>query len=384
MKPIGLLYVFLFSALVVIPMPVLAADIRIGENISVNSNEYISSNLYVSGAQVTVSGTTQKDAVLAGGKVIVNGPVFGDVLVAGGTIDVLDKVSGDVRVLGGHVTVAGFVQGDVVAVGGRIQLLPGSSVSGDLIVVGGSIELEGTINGFVRLYGGEAVINALIGGPLSIRAGDTVSFGKDAVVGSSLTYSAPEEASVHESARLGENISFTPLDIPARALGPTGVGAVLAAAAVVILAVKLLTGLVTAVALVMIFPKFSRTVVTDAVDDFWKTLGIGFIAVVVTPVAILILAVTIVGLMAAGIIAILYSLAVILSGVYAGILLGSLLSKWIRKELAVSWKWTLLGTLLLFFIAILPLVGWIAAFVLFLAAFGSLGRTLYRRAFEDA
>lgn len=375
---------FVFTLFALVPLSALASDIRIGEDVSVNSNESISSNLYAAGAQVTLSGTEERDAVVAGGRVIVNGPVAGDVLAFGGTIDVLDRVSGDVRIAGGQVTVAGSVAGDVIIAGGRIHLLPGSSVSGDVIIVGGNIELEGAVNGSVRLYGGTVVVNALLGGPLFIRAGDSVSFGENAVVGSTLAYSAPEEAFTHESAVLGDDVSFTPLDIPTRALGPTGIGAVLAAAAGVILAVKLLTGVVTAVALVMVFPKFSRTVALGAISDFWKSLGIGFIALVVTPAAIMILALTIAGFMAAMMIMVVYVLFLLLSALYAGIILGALIAKRVKKEHAVSWKWALAGTLLLFLISLVPFAGWLTTFVFFLAALGSLGRTFYHRAFEAA
>lgn len=138
------------------------------------------------------------------------------------------------------------------------------------------------------------------------------------------------------------------------------------------------------VALVLVFPKFSRTIVEKAFDNFWKSVGIGFIGFVVTPAAAIVLAVTIVGLMAALVVGMIYALILLISSLYAGVILGSWIAHRFKKEYVVSWKWAGLGSILVFLISLVPLVGWVATFILFLAALGALGRVLYRKAFGEA
>jgi len=374
----------LFVLFVFIPAPASAADIRLGENVFLSANEYVADNMYVSGGQVTLSGTLARDAAVVGGRVIINGIVLGDVLAAGGTIDVLDRVSGDVRVLGGQVTVAGSVNGDLIIVGGNVHLLPGSVVSGDAIIVGGQLTVDGTINGATRLYGGDVTVNGLMGSMISIRAGNAVSFGDKAVIGSPLVYSSPHEALISEKAQLGSDITFHELDIPTRSLGPTGLAAVLAAVAGVIVITKLLSGIVAAIALVLVFPKFSIMVTDSVFQNFWKSVGVGFVLFIVIPAVIVVFAITIIGLLVAFAVGIAYAFLLIASGIYAGILTGSLIARRLKKENTVSWKWAALGAFVLFVISLLPFVGWVIAFVLFLAALGALGFEIYKQVLNGA
>lgn len=369
---------FLFTLVVaMVPVGAVAAELHVGETVFLDANDYLTENVYVAGGQVTVSSTVTRDAALAGGRVIVNGPVSGDVLAVGGTVDVLERVVGDVRVLGGQVTISSQVQGDVIALGGVVHLLPGSSVSGDIMVLGGQIISEGTINGESRLYGGDVIVNGLLAGSVSIRAGNAVSFGDSAIVGDSLMYRAPEEATIAEGAELGDEVTFKPLDIPARSLGPSGATALLVAAAGVIVAIKLVTALASAIALVLLFPSFSLDVVQSSYASFWKSVGIGFAVLILTPAAIVVLALTLLGLTAASLIGLIYATLLVIAGLYGAILAGSLVRKFVRKEYGVSWVTAAVGTIVLFVASLVPIIGWAVSFVFMLAALGTVSRLLY-------
>lgn len=377
-------FLTLVVVLIAIPNPASAADVRFGETVFLNANEYVADNVYVSGGQITLSSTLAKDAVVLGGRVIINGVVSGDVIASGGTVDILERVSGDVRIVGGQVTVAGPVQGDLIVAGGAVHLLPGSTVSGDVIIIGGQLIADGAINGAARLYGGDITVNGLIGRFVSIRAGNSVTFGDRTIIGESLTYSAPQEALVSEKAQLGADVTFHELDISARSLGPTGLTAILAAVAGLIFVTKLLAGVVATIALVLLVPRFSITVAESAFQNFWKAVGIGFIIFIVVPAAILVLAITIVGSMVALVAGILYALVLLLASLYAGVLAGSLIARRLKKESVVSWKWAALGFFVLFAVSLLPFIGWIFTFVLFLAALGTLGLATYNQVLNGA
>lgn len=375
---------FIFLALLVLLVPAVAdaATIKIGETVFATANELVPDNAYVAAGQATLSSRFSGDVVAALGKGIVNGPVEGDLAIIAGSADILEHVTGDVRVLGGQVTISGSVGGDVVLVGGSIHILPGAAVSGDLIVAGGEIVIEGAVNGSVRLYGSTVTVDNIVGGPVSIRAGERVTFGEHAVVPGPLTYAAPSEATVDPGAKLGDNVTFKELDISARSLGPNGLAALLAAAAGFILITKLLVTIVTAVALVLVFPGFSHEIVEGTFKNFWISLGIGFAAMVIAPVAIVLLAVTIVGFLAAVILGITFVLMTLIAGIYGGIVFGALLAKRIRRraEYGISWKWALLGSFALALASLVPFVGWLFVFVFYLAALGAIAMSIYRRA----
>ena len=369
-------------AVALLPFSASAADFRVGETVFIPQNEVISTNTYIGAGEVTLSGTLRGDVTIAGGKVILNSPISGDALVAGGSIDVLGRIQGDVRAVGGQVTIAAPVAGDLVVAAGKVHVLSGSTISGDLMVFGGDVTLDGAVNGNVRIYAGTVTINSLVGGEVAIKAGKSVSFGEHAVMGGVLAYTAPEEATVHAAAKLGTQVTFTKLEVAARSLGPSGLAAILATIAGVLLVMKLIVGAVTTVALVLLFPGFSRRIVENTFQNFWKATGVGFITLVVVPVALLLLAVTVLGLMIAAILGVFYALILLLASVYASVIAGSLLAGWIKKEQRVSWKWALLGSVALFALSLVPFVGWLIVFVFFLAALGTMGLASYHRALD--
>ncbi|MBE3591114.1 MAG: hypothetical protein IMW98_09930 [Firmicutes bacterium] len=83
-----------------------------------------------------------------GGEVVMGQPITiaadevhdGDVISMGGPVDVLGRVTGDVIAFGGPVHVEGEVDGDVVTFGGPVTLGPHSVVRGDVRTMGGTVE----------------------------------------------------------------------------------------------------------------------------------------------------------------------------------------------------------------------------------------------------
>jgi len=357
-----------------------AADVKVGESVFAGPNETFYENQYVMAGQATLSGRVEGDTVAVVGTAIVNGEIFGDLTVIAGTVDVLERVHGDIRIVGGQVTISAPVSGDVVAIGGMIHIRPGATVGGDLIAVGGDIVVEGAINGDARVYGAAVVMDSLVGGAVSIRAGKGVTFGPHAIAMGKVSYRAPYKATVDPSAKLTLDVVFEELDIPARSLGDTGATALFAAAAGAIFLTRLLTGLATSAGFVLIFPGFSYEIVSGAYRNFWAALGVGFAALFVVPAASVFFAVTIVGIFAALILAVLFILILLLASIYSGVLAGALIAKLVTKEYEVSWRWTILGSLGLTFISLIPFVGWLVGFGFFLAALGTITLSVYKRA----
>ncbi|MDO8523630.1 MAG: hypothetical protein Q7R74_00195 [bacterium] len=368
------LKVLAVALILVIAPAAYAAHVETGKSVSIPVTQSISDNAYLAGGQIVFSTTAQKDLVAAGGQVTVNGPVWGDALLAGGMVQVLEQVRGDVRAAGGQVTIGSGVSGDVIVMGGEVRILPGVVIGGDVIAAGGSVNIEGAVNGGLRAYGGDIVVNGAIAGPVSIKAGKSVTFGEKTVLGNILMYWAPKEATVAEGAKLGDEVTFlnqNPDESRIPALAPFAF-AILGT----LFLIKFFGTLVAALVLVLVFGKFSKTLVASSLEGFWKTAGIGFIALAVTPILVIVLGMTVLGLYIALALAFLYLLCLIIAGALMCVLAGALLSKWIRKEPVVDWKWTVLGTLAVFVVFFVPFLGWIADSLLFLIAFGAMTKSV--------
>ncbi len=357
----------------IIPLSAAASSVETGRIVSVPAAQTVSDNVYLAGGQVIFLGTATKDLTAAGGQVIVNGPVSGSVLLVGGTLEVLQPVKGSVRAAGGQITIGSDVSGDVMATGGSVTVLPGAVVGGDIITAGGAIDIEGTVSGSVRAYGGTITLNGPVAGFVSLHAGKQVTFGDKASVGGTLAYSAPQEASIAPGAKLGNQVTFTSTkeDSFSFPRASEAAGIFFGILGFLVLA-KFIGILIAALILVTSFKTFSQGLVEKTLGHFWKKVGIGFIALVVVPAAAIILLVTLVGAYLAFMVGLAYALLLFAAGVYMCVFAGALFSRWIKKEASADWKWTILGTVAVFILALIPVVGWIANGLLFLAALGTI------------
>ena len=366
-------HIFFFLTAVLlsaIPFSALAADVQTGKIISIPATQAVSDNTYLAGGEVIFLADAQKDLTAAGGQILINGPIAGDVLAAGGSLQVLQPVKGSVRVAGGQVIIGNNVGGDVLAAAGTVIILPGAVIGGDIIAAGATVDIEGTVNGGVRAYGGNITLNSAVAGPVSLHANKGVTFGGKAVIGSTLAYSAPQEATIASGAQLGNQVTFTKGDAFAGMNGKRAAGIFFGILGFLVFA-KFIGMLVLALILVLAFKPFAQELAERTLGHFWKKGGIGFVVLVVVPVAALVLSLTLVGIYLALALVLIYLLALLAAGVYMGVFAGALLSYWIRKEAVADWKWTILGTFVVFVIAFIPFVGWIADGLLLLAALGT-------------
>ncbi len=359
--------------LIIAPVTAYAAHAEFGKSVSIPTTQIVADNEYLAGGQVVFSSTAQKDLVVAGGQVTVNGPVWGDIVAAGGMVQILREVRGDVRAAGGQVTIAQSITGDVLAAGGSLTILPGAVIGGDVVALGGTIDVEGTVNGSLRAYGGNVTVNGVVAGPASIKAGKSVTFGGKALMGNVVVYSAPSEATVAPGAKIGDKVTFTKLGGLPKELSAAGV---LFGLLGFLLFVKFVAILVTALVATQVFQGFALSLSRETLGRFWKSAGIGFIALIVAPVLIVLLAFSVIGVYAAFMLGALYIFVLVLAGIYVCILTGALLSRWAEKEVKIGWKWTTLGTIAVFGVWFVPFVGWIVLFILYCAAVGALAMSL--------
>jgi len=351
--------------LLVAPMLLAAAEVRVGEQPSLAGNERISDDFYIAGGNVSSAGPITGDLIAAGGNVLINSPVTQDVIVGGGSITILGTVGDDVRVGGGNITISGQVRGDVVVGGGQTQI-SGAGVSGDVLWGGGSLRIEAPVAGDLKLGGGEVYINSTVRGNVEF-AGEKLTLGQGAVIEGNLTYKSPNEATLEEGARVQGATDFQRQD---RNKAKEGV---LAFATLAVLT-GFLMKLACALVLALFFHRYAVTLVRSVVDRPLVELGRGFAAFAILPIASIVLLITILGvpLGIIGLIAIVVLL--IFSSLFAPVILGSIVHKWTLKPATyeVTWLTVLIGVVLYSILGWIPFIGWIAKFALVLMTLGAI------------
>lgn len=329
-------------------------------------------NLYTAGGSVVVSKQILGDLFVGGGSVTVAGPVEKDLFAAGGSVTVSNPVGENARIAGGNVAINAPIAGDLLVAGGTLSLTENARINGDWWAVGGLINFNGTVAGNAKIRGGEILINGVINGPLEVRAGRKLTFGPQSRVTGHITYSGPAQAVVQDGAQVGQ-VEFTPMNTraatryaPIALLAGIGIGFFL----------KLAALLAASLILLKFFRRTLLEIVSSARDQFWQNLGIGFFGMMAIPLAAILLMATLIGMYLGIALGAWFVFAVLMAGAVTVMLGGTLAQAWIsKKEFALSWKTILWGILALAILTLIPFVGWLAIFILYLGSFGALLRT---------
>ncbi|MFA6082196.1 MAG: polymer-forming cytoskeletal protein [Patescibacteria group bacterium] len=358
-------------------IPAYAADLKAPESPSTNvtvGTDTVWNNLYVAGSNVTVDAPVLKDLVAAGGNVTVNDPVAHSVLIAGGTVSLKSDVGQNVRVMGGTVDITGSIGEDLLVAGGTVTIDSNTVVKGDLLVAGGTVTVNGKVDGTLRATGGDIIINGQVGKDVIAKQISTLELGSTSVIGGKLSYSSPVEATIATTARVVGGVDYQKISYH-----NNGVGDSLAGLLVFSALMKALAWLVMALILVYGFARSTAHVVEQNKTKFGLSLGIGFIAIIVVPVSIVLFTVSLIGSSLAAVLGLLFILALILSGAFAAIWIGSEIVRLISKSKTARLDWlsALIGVIALMVLGVIPVLGWLACGVIFLSTFGVLVRILW-------
>ncbi|AKM84408.1 TPA: hypothetical protein DCZ46_03595 [Candidatus Campbellbacteria bacterium] len=379
---LALAFVFAFAFLSVAGT-ISAADLRIGAknngSVNVGAEEQIK-NLYIAGNIVTIDANIEKGIHSAGNVININGNVGQSVYSAGGTIMINGNVNGSVHTAGGSVVVGGDIVDDLFIAGGNLMISKEASVGGDLIVGGGTVDIQSPVAGNVYLGGGMITINSEIKGNVKVGQADELVLGSNAVINGNLEYYSKKPIQLMEGAVVkGQTIiSESKFGREKEINKGVFVGAVFAFLSIALF-VKMIGLMIVAFVLVYMFKKFTETVTKESFNNFWKSLGIGFVVLVLTPIAFILLMITLFGLWLGALVLMAYLISLTLSASIAGIIFGTWLARLVmkKKDYSVDWKIVVGGTILLSIIGLIPLFGWIAMFVLVLLGLGAFWRIIY-------
>ena len=321
----------------------------------------------IGGSIVVEEGETVSEVSGVAGTIIVHGTVTGDVSGAAGNVVITGTVDGDVSVATGNLRIDGDVGGDVSAGAGSVHLEEGATVAGNVDLGAGQVRIDGSIDGDARI------------------GAETIHLGQDASIGGSLTYDGQLEG----------NLDAVAGDITRdRTLGPTTVTELQPLVSWVFAVYTFLMNLLLGIILLALFPRFSAGVADRAMAEPVKTGLVGLGILVAVPLLLVILFITVIGI-PLGLVGTLIFLFVAWVGlIYGRFVLGMwLLSPGLRNRLGfearddpnrvggIDRKWValLLGLVIGGLLGVIPVVGGLVNFLLFLLGLGALALVLNGR-----
>ena len=354
---------FLIGVFLLLPATVFGAEFRAGDQ-TLSSAEMIQGNFYAAGGNFNLLGAVDGDLIVVGGTINLIGTVSHDVLVLGGTVNINGRVGEDVRVMGGTVVLSGQVGGEVVVTGGQISVLSGSIIVKNAYLVGGKISMDG-----------------LVGENLEIRASE-ISLGAKTRVAKNFDYYSQKEASIVSGAKINGKMTFHPEASKKPSYSHKFPW-------LAFVTFWWLIGIVGATILAWIlfylWPSESKSMIAATFSAPGRELIRGFVLFFIIPIAAIISFITLIGLPLAIIAGLLFTLLTVLAAAVSGLLVASLMAKFLfkRKETDLNWWLILLGIFALAIIKLIPFVGWIISFFVYLTAFGVLTNKIYLKLLSD-
>jgi cytoskeletal protein CcmA (bactofilin family) len=294
--------------------PALAADLRSGDTVIIASGDVIDDDLYIAANHITINGVVNGDVLSVGNKITVSGTINGNIVAIGMDIDIGGVVTGSVRVGGDSATITGDIGGDLVAAVSKMALKD-SSVGRDLVFAVDKITIDALIKEEIQGWGNRVSISDIVGGDVEIGV-ESLIITSSADIGGDLIYYSDDEATIESGARIGgttthEPAKFKKPDFPI--FHDFWIwGAV----------IGFFMALIPGIAVILIAPRRSRAVAAAIKVKPLLSLGWGTLILIGTPIAIVILCITVIGIPLGIIAAILYGLAIFLSQIAFGVFIG--------------------------------------------------------------
>lgn len=337
-------------------------------------------NAYVAGASVVVTAPVNGDLSACAGSIVTAAPVAGDNLILSGSISLRAPVGGDVRAAGGTIEINRSVGGDLFAVGFSVR--DAARVEGNTFIVAANTTLADGASGPVLVYGNNISLSGEFDGDVTLVAIGHISLAPDIVIHGKLSYEAPESISIPATAIIDGGVVYKSTSY----LPDPGTSHMLAFMSVWFFIIARIVGaLILAGLLAGLFPLFARTIIDRVTAARPRSLSLtfllGFGVLVATPVIIALLSLTFVGLGVAVLVTVLYVLFLILAFVYAGIMLGSLVARWIIGRTNVLWHDGVTGMVMFSLVALIPYIGLPILFLLTFFALGTLLQVTFSFAF---
>lgn len=365
----------LLLCLFVVPFSASAAFFSANEQISINQE--IEEDLYAAGGVVTVSGSVEGDVFTAGGSVNVSGDVVEDLFAAGSSVVISGDVLDDVRVAGSSVVINGDIGDELFAAGSFIHVT--SNVIGAAHLAGAAVVLDGGVGGDLFLASSSATLNGRVEGDITAYV-EEMTLGDGVELEGTLTYYAPKELSFDEA--YADNIVYGGPAVPDNGKNEAkdsfrGFISFIAFA-------KFFGILIAALIFGLMWPKVADTVSKQTVKNFWENLLTGLVVMIVMPVVVFLLCMSVVGWPLVAILMCITGILMILSTLYSTMFVGHLIMKYTKKQSTpkTSWYSIVLGVVALTLLCFIPVLGWIAVCMIYLATLGTLLQRLYQRAKE--
>jgi cytoskeletal protein CcmA (bactofilin family) len=364
----------LMACLVILflPLAVSAYSLKSGDSVYLAKDETVEGNLYAAGANLTIEGKVTGDVICAGQSINITGEVDGDVICAGQSINITGKIGGNLRVAGNAINFSGQVARNGIIIGATAVTAAGSNIGWDLLILGNSYVLGGDIGR--DLYGSAGLVNLTgqVGKNLNLNFGGKNNYEKPltiastAKVGGEVKYKSEKNAEIATGASLGGQVIHNYPAVNAKKTNNfnfSWLGTL----------ISIFSSLVIGLVLISFWREPILKITDLMLARVNASLGWGLLALLLTPIIVIILLITIIGIPLSLILLVLWLVAMYLSKILVGIVVGrSLLNNFWLKQRDSLILAMIIGIVVSYLIFSLPFIGWIISLLAMLWGLGGI------------
>ena len=346
-----------------------AFEVKTDNSIKLAKDEIADGNVYASCSDMTIDGTVNGDIIALCKNITINGLINGDIIAFGDKIEINGSIKGNARIAGSKININGSIDRNANVFANEINFGKDSIIKWDALVGGVNGNFDGNVDGNLHGFMSLAKISGKIGKNVNLtidgrsnnnQGGLLVS--KDAIIAGDLSYTASKDVQLESSSSVSGKIQKN--EARQKETNPLAIFWNIFYKA---------TSLILIAIIAISFKKDIIKQTTSKLDKNWLySLLIGFSLLLFTPIVIVILMLTVVGIPLALILLASYLSMIILSIIIASSYLGSLLIKSLSKKEANPYLSAIIGLLIFSLTSSTPFIGWLISVLIISLGFGAL------------
>lgn len=332
--------------------------------IYIAKDEVVEGNFYFAAKSLTIEGEVLGDVIGVANNVQINGKVSGDIITISQNLKINGQVDGNLRTLSSLADISGNIGRNVNILGENLIFGENSNVGQDLMFLAASSEFNGKIKGSLH---GEAS-SILIRGSIEKDANLTLDqikrkkyynilqIEESAEIMGKLNYKGGQDAIIKTDKISGEIYKNEPLKNNKQKSKTNKIF------------FSIFSSLVIALIINILFKNKITSLKNIFIKENYKLILPGIIILFLTPLAIILLLITIIGIPLAIILLIFWGLVLYLGKIIIAMALGDYIFKYFHREKTPDFLKISIGIIFVSLIVLVPYVGWI--FSLIIASLG--------------
>ena len=357
-------------------------------------------DIYIGGNSIRFQSNLTGDLLGGSRDLVFSGHCEGDLMWGAQHITIKGPVDRTVRVFAQDIEVNAPIGRDLLAFGGVIIIGPGTRVMKNGYLFGDNVQFNGFVGEDLRIEGNKVSISGTINGNLNIEA-KNLEIRPNTVIEGNLIYKTPEKAKIESSVRIAGETKWT--ELPAKsqeskykAFKPITFFVDMFLVfnfilSMLVFIITLLLGnsaliplmflalIICGIVIVSLNRNFAARAVGVLEKRFFASFGLGILLIFLFPIASFLALISFIGIPLAILLLSIFGIVSFIGSIYAAQFVGCGIGRLLnlgRRPLSILTL--IIGIVVLAGLVLIPVVGWIIAFIVISSGFGSVILSLER------